>query len=513
VSPRRALTAALAIACATGLAACELPSSKRTAAPTSVPTEATKPPPGTTGLEKFYEQSLKWSSCTGGQCAWLTVPVDYAKPDGDTLRLALLKAPATGTRMGSLVFNPGGPGAPGTEYARAADQFVTRAVRRAYDFVGFDPRGVGRSAPIDCVTDADLDTFLGVDPTPDDPAEVRSFADEAKAFAESCGAKAGALLRHVSTVDVAKDLDVLRAALGETKLTYLGKSYGTFIGSTYAGLFPKKVGRFVLDGVVPPELTAEQLNLGQAEGFERATRAWAASCVEGGDCPLGADVEQVMTGLRDLLSSLDQTPLTRTGDARVTQLGEGWASYGVAFAMYDQRSWSQLDDALRAVVDEQDGSGLMKLANRYADRTATGRYTDNLMEVIYAVNCLDRPDTDSLTEHQKAAEESLAKAPTWGPYLLWSSLPCGFWPVKATNPPHKITAEGSGLIVVVGTTRDPATPYEWSVMLNEELANSTLITWNGDGHTAYVRSKSACVNNAIDAYYLKGTPPPADLRC
>jgi pimeloyl-ACP methyl ester carboxylesterase len=513
VSRRRALTAALAVACATGLAACELPSSKRTAAPTSVPSEAVLPPTGMEGAKKFYEQKLDWSGCSGGQCAKLTVPVDYAKPDGDTIELALFKAPAKGDRLGSLVVNPGGPGGSGVDYARAADFIVGRSVRRAYDIVGFDPRGVQRSAPIDCVSDTALDTFLGVDPTPDDAAEERSFAAGAKAFAESCGAKAGALLGHVSTVDAAKDMDVLRAALGETKLTYLGKSYGTFLGSTYAGLFPKQVGRFVLDGVVPPELTAEQLNLGQAEGFERATRAWAASCVQEGDCPLGTDVDQVMTGLRDLLDSLDQTPLTRTGDGRVTQLGEGWASYGVAYAMYDQGLWSQLDDALRAVVDEQDGSGLMKLANAYADRTSTGRYTGNLMEVIYAVNCLDRPDTDSLTEHQKAAEESLSKAPTWGPYLLWSSLPCGFWPVKATNPPHRITAEGSDLIVVVGTTRDPATPYEWSVMLDRELANSTLITWDGDGHTAYVRSQSSCVNNAIDAYYVKGTPPPADLRC
>ena len=509
--PRRLLTAALALACATGLAACELPSSKRTAAPTSVPTEALVPPPGMEGAATYYGQKLDWSSCGRAQCAELTVPVDYAEPEGDTIRLAVLKVEAKGSRQGSLVVNPGGPGGSGVDYARAADVIVGQPVRRAYDIVGFDPRGVGRSAPIDCVTDTGLDDFLGADPTPDDAAEERSFAVGAEAFAESCARTAGPLLGHVSTVDAAKDMDILRSALGETKLTYLGKSYGTFLGSTYAGLFPKQVGRFVLDGVVPPELTAQQLNLGQAEGFERATRAWAAACIEE-DCPLGTSVDQVMTGLRDLLSSLDANPLPRTGDSRITALGEGWASLGVAHAMYDQGLWSQLDDALRDIVDQQDGTALMALANAYADRDTAGRYSGNIMEVIFAVNCLDRPDSDSLPEHERAAEAAQAKAPTWGAYLTWSSLPCGYWPVKATNPPHRITAEGSDLIVVVGTTRDPATPYEWSVMLDDELANSTLISWDGDGHTAYTRG-SSCVDKAIDAYYVKGTPPPADLRC
>jgi pimeloyl-ACP methyl ester carboxylesterase len=471
------------------------------------------PPAGSTGLESYYSQRLDWQTCSGGYCAELTVPVDYADPTGATIKIAVFKAPATrpSTRIGSLVVNPGGPGGSGVDYARAANYIVAPAVRQRYDIVGFDPRGVDRSAPITCVGPSQLDAFLGVDPTPDTPAEEQSFADNAKSFADACGAKAGPLLGHVSTEDAAKDMDVLRAALGESQLTYLGKSYGTFLGATYAGLFPDKVGRFVLDGVVAPDLTSEELNLGQAKGFELATRTWAAYCVQQGNCPLGDSVDQVMQGLRDFLHRVDAAPLTRTGDTAVTRLTEGWASTGIAAAMYDQGSWATLIDAMRDAL-KGDGTALMDLADVYAERRQNGGYTGNLMQVIYAVNCLDKPESSSVAEHEKLAQEAAKVAPTWGPFLMWSSLPCGYWPVKATAKPHPISAAGSGPIVVIGTTRDPATPYEWAVRLHDQLANASLITYNGDGHTAYMRSNS-CVDDAVDAYYVDGTVPKDGLRC
>ena len=471
------------------------------------------PPPGSESLAPFYSQRLQWTDCEGARCSRLRVPVDYDAPTGETIEIAVVKVEAKrpSKRLGALVVNPGGPGGSGVDYARAADFIVGAGVRQSYDVVGFDPRGVARSSPIDCVTDRDLDAFLGSDPTPDDPAEQQQFAATARAFAESCGRTAGPLLGHVSTVEAAKDMDILRAALGEEKLTYLGKSYGTYLGATYADLFPKQVGRMVLDGVVAPDLTSDEINLGQAKGFERATREWAAYCVDEGECPFGGSVDRVMEGLRTFLKSVDESPLPRTGDNAVPRLTEGWASLGIAAAMYDQGAWQTLVDAMRQALSG-DGTALMQLANQYADRNPGGQYAGNIMEVIYAVNCLDKPEDDDVAERAELAEGSLAEAPTWGPFLMWSSLVCGYWPVESTNAPKKISAEGAAPIVVIGTTRDPATPYEWAVRLRDQLASASLITFDGDGHTAYTRSNS-CVDEAVDAYYLKGTQPRDGLRC
>ncbi|HMM97339.1 alpha/beta hydrolase [Phycicoccus sp.] len=514
MTPRRLALVAGLVVVSTGLAGCSLVDDLggQSARP-SVSVSPQSPPAGTQGLDRFYAQQLEWSECSGAECAQLTVPVDYAHPEGSTIEISVLRVPAkkSSQRLGSLVVNPGGPGGSGVDYARAADFIVGPGVRDHYDVVGFDPRGVGRSAPIDCLSDAQLDTFLGSDPTPDDPAEERTFAQGSADFAASCAKNAGLLLPHVSTEDAARDMDVLRAALGEQKLTYLGKSYGTFLGATYADLFPTNVGRFVLDGVVAPDLTSEEINLGQAKGFELATRSWAKYCVTEGDCPLGDSVDSVMTNLRGFLADVDATPLPKTGDGSVPKLTEGWASLGIAAAMYDQGAWRTLVDAMRDAV-QGDGTALMQLADQYADRNPNGGYAGNIMEVIYAVNCLDKPESDSVPEHEALADAAAKQAPTWGRYLAWSSLVCGYWPVKPTGTPHEVTAEGAPPIVVIGTTRDPATPYEWSVRLHDQLAKASLISFNGDGHTAYTRSNS-CVDDAVDAWYLKGTLPKDGLRC
>ena len=509
----RSLAGALAVALA--VSSCGLIPDGRSQVRTPSPAQksaAQVPPTGGETLERFYTQDLDWAGCGPDQCAKLTVPIDYSNPDGATLKLVVLKvaAKSPSKRIGSLVVNPGGPGASGIDYARAADFIVTEPVRAAYDIVGFDPRGVGRSSPIKCLDDRELDTFLGFDPTPDDKAEEQQFADSAKAFADKCKAKGGPLLAHVSTIDAARDMDVLRAALGEARLDFLGKSYGTFLGATYADLFPAKVGKFVLDGAVDPNLTWTQANEGQAVGFETATRAYVKDCVDNGNCPLGESLESGMQKLRDFLKALDARPLP-LDDPYVKELTEGWASAGIAGAMYDTGLWSQLTDALRdAFAGTADP--LMTLANGYARRTDAGTYKVNLMQVIYAVNCLDRPGSKDLAHYESDARLLSAEAPTWGPFLAWGSIPCGFWPVPANNVPKKIAASGSGPIVVVGTTRDPATPYKWAQALAAQLENGHLISYDGDGHTAYTRSNS-CVDDAVDAYLLEGTVPPAGLRC
>ncbi len=470
-------------------------------------------PDGQEALAEFYEQELDWVTCGQGECAELIVPLDYSDPGGETIEISVLKMPATGSRgyLGSLLVNPGGPGGSGVDYAAAADFIVGPDVRRRYDIVGFDPRGVGRSAPVDCVPDAELDDYLGMDPTPDDAAEQRTAEEIAESFAQSCDTNVGPLLGHISTVDVTRDMDILRAALGEERFAYLGKSYGTYLGAVYAEQFPDGVGRFVLDGALPPDLTSAEIAVGQAEGFERATRAWAADCIEEGDCPLGGTVDEVMGGVGDLIERLDAEPVPVRGDARVQEMGEGWATYGMVAAMYDQGQWSFLTDALRDVVETDDATELMALANQYARRTPGGAYTSNIMEAFVAVSCLDRPaDAEG---YREAMEEAQRRAPTWGRFMVGASSPCDFWPHEPVGGgPRVIEAPGSAPIVVVGTTRDPATPYEWSEQLADQLENGIMVSFDGDGHTAYTRG-SECVDKAIDAFYLDGTVPEDGLSC
>jgi pimeloyl-ACP methyl ester carboxylesterase len=512
----RAISAAAAVLVAA--AGCSVPQGgAQPKAPTGT-VEATKAP--TADLSKYYSQKLRWAKCGGAnECADLTVPLDYAKPGTDdiTIKVLRVKARDQGKRLGSLVVNPGGPGGSGVDYAAAADNIVGTQVRRYYDVVGFDPRGVGRSAAVDCLNDRALDDFLGYDPTPDNASEEQGLLREVKAMASGCEARSAKLLPHVGTVDAARDMDVLRAALGDAKLTYLGKSYGTFLGSTYAELFPKRVGRFVLDGVVPPDLTSEEMAEGQARGFEMATRAYVKDCVDQGNCILGSSVDEGMQWIRTFLKRLDARPIP-SGDSAAPRLTEAWGSLGLGAALYDQGAWGILTEALKD-AQAGDGSALMALADTYADRQPGGRYSGNIMEVIYAVNCLDRPDSPDLASYRAYAEKFSKSAPTWGDFLAWGNLACGNWPVKEVAlpgappvGPHKIRAEGSDTIVVVGTTRDPATIYEWSKRLRDQLANAVLVSFDGDGHTAYRRSND-CVDNAIDAYYVEGRTPKDGLTC
>jgi pimeloyl-ACP methyl ester carboxylesterase len=460
------------------------------------------------GLESFYEQEVAWEDCDGGDCATLTVPIDYEQPDGATIELALLKVPAGNSKEGSLVVNPGGPGASGVDYARQAGMAVSDEVREQYDIVGFDPRGVARSAPIECFDDAEMDEYLGSDPSPDNAAEEDAAEELLKSFAEACEANGGELLGHVSTVEVAKDMDVLRAALGEDQLDYLGASYGTLIGATYAQLFPANVGRFVLDGAVDPTMSSLEMGLDQAAGFEQATREYVQSCVDEGDCPLGDDVDSGMEGLRAFLDELDANPIPLEGDA-AGELTEGWGVLGIILAMYDEAAWPILTQALRAAQDG-DATILMFLANLYARRSADGTYEGNIMQVITAVNCLDRgaeperdPD-DVLRQYQDVA-------PTFGKYFAGEGA-CAYWPETAQTVLEDYSAQGAAPIVVIGTTRDPATPYGWAESLAETLSSGVLVTYDGDGHTAYGRSNE-CVDEAVDAYLTEGTVPEDGLTC
>ncbi|GAA4361982.1 alpha/beta hydrolase [Angustibacter luteus] len=463
-------------------------------------------------LSTYYDQKLSWTDCGDGyQCSKLTVPVDYADPSGATIPLSVIKLPAgkPKQRLGSLVVNPGGPGASGVDYARRASTSISAATRRAYDVVGFDPRGVATSDPLECLTDAQTDTFIGQDPTPDTPAEVSRMTAIGKGMGLGCQRADPALVGHVDTVSAARDMDVLRAALGDKRLFYLGKSYGTYLGATYADLFPTNIGRMVLDGAIDPRLSAREIDLGQAKGFEQATRAFVADCVDRSGCPLGSDVGRGMQRIQGLLASLDAKPLPSGDPSR--PLTEGWGSYGIALGMYDKGFWPSLREALDQAFS-RDGRGLMQLADMYADRQPDGTYAGNGTPALYAVNCLDRPVGDGAADVKAELPTFQRAAPTWGGLLAWGELPCTSWPLPATGKPHAVTAPGSPPIVVVGTTRDPATPYPWAQGLAEQLSDGHLITYRGDGHTAYMRG-SRCVDKAVDAYLLRGTKPKDGLTC
>ncbi|MEU6373325.1 alpha/beta hydrolase [Streptomyces sp. NPDC046909] len=467
-------------------------------------------------LSSYYGQKLSWRSCgvPGFECATMKAPLDYDKPDAGDVRLAVARKKATGSgkALGSLLVNPGGPGGSAIGYLQAyAGIGYPAEVRARYDMVAVDPRGVARSEPVECLDGRDMDAYTQTDTTPDDEEETDELVATYKDFAEGCGARSPGLLRHVSTVEAARDMDILRGVLGDEKLTYVGASYGTFLGATYAGLFPGRVGRLVLDGAMDPSLPARRMNLDQTAGFETAFQSFARDCVQQPDCPLGKKAGEVGRNLKAFFGKLDARPIP-TGDVDGRKLGESLATTGVIAAMYDEGAWAQLREALTSAMKENDGAGLLVLADSYYERDADARYS-NLMFANAAVNCLDLPAAFDTPDEVRAALPAFEKAsPVFGEGLAWASLNCAYWPVKATGEPHRITAQGAAPVVVVGTTRDPATPYPWARALATQLSSSRLLTYEGDGHTAYGRG-SSCVDSTIDAYLLRGTPPTRGKRC
>ncbi|MFE1748956.1 alpha/beta hydrolase [Streptomyces anandii] len=470
-------------------------------------------------LSRYYAQKLTWRNCgvPGYQCATLKAPLDYSHPAGGDIKLAVARKKATGPgkRIGSLLVNPGGPGGSAIGYLQQyAGVGYPAEVRARYDMVAMDPRGVARSEPVECLDDRGMDTYTQTDMTPDERGEVDALVGAYRKFADGCGAHDPRLLRHVSTVEAARDMDILRAALGDRTLHYVGASYGTFLGATYAGLFPKRVGRLVLDGAMDPSLSARRLNLDQTAGFETAFQSFARDCVRQSDCPLGgrgATPKQAGDRLAAFFRKLDAHPIP-TGDADGRRLGEALATTGVIAAMYDQAAWPQLREALNSAMKDNDGAGLLILSDSYYERDADGHYS-NLMYANAAVNCLDLPPAFASPQQVQKSLPSFEKAsPVFGEGLAWASLNCAYWPVRATAGPHRIVAKGAAPIVVVGTTRDPATPYRWAQSLARQLSSGRLLTFNGDGHTAYGRG-SRCIDSAIDAYLLHGTPPARGKRC
>ncbi|MGW0467072.1 alpha/beta hydrolase [Streptomyces sp. NPDC003027] len=485
--------------------------------------------PTATGLARFASQQLEWGPCrpptAGGaaspsplpggaswECAFMDAPLDYAEPDGETIELALIRARARdrSNRIGSLVYNFGGPGGSGLtglpSFAPAYENLRSR-----YDLVSFDPRGVGRSEGVECATDRELDTYYSLDFTPDDTAEERVLSDAQKKYASGCERESGALLPHVGTANAARDMDLMRQVLGDDKLHYFGISYGTELGGVYAHLFPGNVGRALFDAVVDPGAGTEEGALAQAEGFQLALDNFAKDCVDRGDaCTLpGSNVAEIQSFITGLLAELDKKPIRGIGERKLTQT---LATGGIVQALYTEEYWQYLEQGLDA-ADGGDGGLLLALADSMNGRDQNGRYS-NIQAANTAINCVDFKERYTLGQAKERLPEFREASPVFGDSMGWALASCSQWPVPGTWDHPDVSAPGSAPILVLGTTGDPATPYAGARAMVDALGKGVGVelTYEGTRHGAY-NSGNKCVQAAVDAYFLRGKVPASGTVC
>ncbi|MEU8519183.1 alpha/beta hydrolase [Streptomyces sp. NPDC048577] len=487
--------------------------------------------PTGSGLAGLASQRLEWAPCpppsaaegggpapsplpggTPWECTFMEAPLDYADPDGETVELALIRAPARDRdrRIGSLIYNFGGPGGSGvTGLPAFASDY--ESLRSRYDLVSFDPRGVGRSEGVVCATDKELDAYYALDFTPDDAEEERALSEAQKAYARGCETESGTVLPHVGTENAARDLDLMRQVLGDDKLHYFGISYGTELGGVYAHLFPENVGRAVLDAVVDPGAGTEAGALGQARGFQLALDNFAADCVARGDeCALpGSTVAEIEDFILGLLAGLDEKPIPGIGDRELTQTQ---AIGGIAQTLYSKEYWQYLEQGLDA-ADGGDGGLLLALSDSLNGRDENGGYS-NIQAANAAINCVDFKERYTLGQAKERLPEFREASAVFGDYLGWALASCADWPVPGTWDHPDVSAPGSAPILVVGTTGDPATPYEGAKAMADALGEGVgvEVTYEGEGHGAY-NGGSACVKKTVDAYLLEGKVPVSGTVC
>jgi pimeloyl-ACP methyl ester carboxylesterase len=435
----------------------------------------------------------------------LEVPLDYSHPNDRKVPIALARRPAGGPdRLGALLLNPGGPGESGIDSMGLFETVLSPELQRRFDLVSFDPRGVGKSEGIQCIDGPTTDKLLALDPAPTTPGGVQALLDGDRTLVAGCTSSAADLLPFVGTVDVARDMDRIRAALGEAKLTYFGFSYGTLLGAVYADLFPTHVRALVLDGAVDPALDAVTGDDAQSVALEHALSDFFANCSANPSCAWqpGGDLHAAFASL---MASVKAHPLV-VGNRTV---GAGEAFLGVINPLYSRDSWPELAQALQK-ADRGDGSALLASFDDYAQRNADGTYTHTL-EANTAINCADQRWPTDPGAFPALAAEAGKQAPDFGAANIWSSAVCALWPVHATLPVGPATAAGSPPIVVVGSTGDPITPYAWAQSLSKELLHGVLLTRQGEGHTGYINSP--CIQGDVDAYLISGTAPAAGTTC
>ena len=462
-------------------------------------------------LEPFYSQVLRWDQCGEFLCSTATAPLDWDDPSADEIELAIIRKPAEEEKVGSLFINPGGPGVSGYDFvAESLDAGVTEALQDRYDVVGFDPRGVGRSTAVSCFDDEELDSLVyGVPPgSRGSNGWITGQNELTHAFGQACLANSGPLLANVDTASAARDLDMLRAILGEEHLDYLGYSYGAYLGVVYAGMHPDKVGRLVLDGAIDPSLGEAQITLAQAQGLETALRSYLAACIPAATCPFQGTVDEGMAMVRSIIDAVSKNPIPST-DGR--SVGADTLLIAIAAPLYNAETWPALDTLFSTVLAGQ-AEFALTLVDGYYGRTPEGSYTGNLFEALRAVKCLDYAAQNNVAVMKEQGKALTEAAPYLGPYLAYSDLSCLSWPFHSEAVPAPVTATGAAPILVLGTTNDPSTPYQWAVNVASQLESGILVTRQGDGHTAFNKG-NACVDAVVEQYLIDGTVPPGDVTC
>ena len=441
------------------------------------------------------------------QCATVKVPLDYKDPSKGTIGIAIDRLRARGNATGDMLYNPGGPGASGlTELPQIAEQF-SPTLRQHFNVIGFDPRGVGQSAPVNCGDSASIDAYLQVDQMPTDPAGLTAMTNSNSALIKQCQANSSRVLPYVGTQNAARDMDLIRKALGDDKLTYFGFSYGTLLGATYAEEFPTHIRAMVLDGAIDPAVPPLQEIDQQSIAFEGDINDffnWCAANVAqcGWNPPGGRPAMQ--QAVLNLIHGAVTNP-QRVGDRTV---GPNQILYGLSYGMYATQSWPQTGQALQQ-ASTGNPTLLLSFFDQYFDRSPNGTY-DNELVAEQAINCDDQawPPPDQIEANAAA---TAPQAPIIGPANILSGLFCTQWPYKGSDTPHRVNAPGSPPVLVVGSTNDPATPYQWAQSLAGQFPHGELLTRTGDGHTGYL--SSSCIQTNVDPYLVSLTSPPPNTTC
>ncbi len=474
-------------------------------------------------LQAFYDQRVEWRSCGNNEdvlrvtedrtktrnyaCATVRVPLDYADSTGPTIDLEMVKYSQDRDNT-PLVYNPGGPGGSAiSSLPSMVDWIFSEDLLDEFGIVAVDPRGVGLSAPVECMTPEEIDEARAFS----SEVTLESVREESAKLGEQCLAKSPEMTQHSDSMSAARDLDIVRAAMGMDTLDYFGFSYGTFLGALYADTFPENVGRFVLDGAMDPAASVDEVSELQAKGFEDAAENWLEPAVASGSVPLTGDVSAAKVQLREWLNSLEGRPLPTSDPDR--PLTRSLATSAIVSLLYDPESYGLASAAVSQAMTQQDGSMLLQIADLYADRQPDGTYLTNTFDAFNVVNSLDYTEDGSEDEWVERSDLLRSELPLMGSDFGFASAMIEAWPVDSKDNRKPVEAAGAPPILVVGVTHDPATPYVWAEALADQLESGHLLTVEGWKHCGYARSSGDCVVDAVDTFLIDGELPEGGLSC